>query len=158
MTLLEWRDEFRTGIDGVDYEHEALIARINAVYGMIENSAARIDVVDGLGEIYGAIAAHFALEEQMMRRTDYPEYAEHRADHERLLDEIREIADDYEQTVDLDRNAFQRRLSDWFQNHFSTHDARLHRMAGMRQHDPVSTSMLRGMIDYAKQKFLGQDR
>ena len=27
MALLEWRDEFRTGIAGVDHEHEELIAR-----------------------------------------------------------------------------------------------------------------------------------
>ena len=157
MTLLEWRDEFQTGIRGVDYEHEMLIARINEVYALIEAAGARSDVVDGLGEIYGAIAAHFALEEQMMRRVDYPEYTDHHADHERLLDEIREIAEDYEQSVDLDRAEFQQRLRDWFQNHFSTHDARLHRMTGMRQHDPVSSSTLRGMIEYTKQKLLRKD-
>ena len=158
MALLEWRDEYRTGIRGVDYEHEALIARINEVYALIETSAARVDVIDSLGEIYGAIAAHFALEEQMMQRAGYTEYREHRNDHERLLDEIRDIAEDYEQSEDLDRAAFQRRLHDWFQNHFSSFDARLHRMSGLRQHDPVSSSTLRGMIDYAKQKFRSNDR
>ena len=74
------------------------------------------------------------------------------------LDEIREITEDFERSEDLDRIAFQQRLHDWFQNHFSSFDARLHRMAGMRQHDPVSSSTLRGMIDYAKQKLLQHDR
>ena len=154
MTLLEWRDEYRTGIRGVDYEHEELIYRINAVYELIEASADRDEVIDGLGEIYGSIAAHFALEEQMMQRYEYPEYAEHRADHERLLDEIRDITETYETSVQLDRPAFQQRLGNWFQNHFSTHDARLHRMSGMREHDPVSDTTLRGMIRYAKHKLL----
>ncbi len=156
MALLEWRDEYRTGIRGVDYEHEELIYRINAVYALIETSADRDAVVDGLGEIYGSIAAHFALEEQMMLRYDYPQYAEHRADHERLLDEIRDITETYEDSVQLDTPAFERRLRNWFQNHFSTHDARLHRMTGMREHDPVSQSTLRGMIQNAKYRLFSR--
>lgn len=158
MALLEWRDEYRTGIRGVDYEHEELIARINAVYSLVEAAADRDQVIDALGEIYGSIAAHFALEEQMMARHEYPDYAEHRADHERLLDEIREITDAYEQNVLTDRQAFECRLRDWFQNHFSTHDARLHRMSGMREHDPVSDSTLRGMIQNAKYRLLNRRR
>lgn len=153
MALIEWRDEFRTGIRGVDYEHEELINQINSVYAMIEKSAARDDVIHGLGEIYGDIAAHFALEEQMMRRTGYAEYEEHRADHERLLDEIRDIAEDFEQSVTIDGTKFERRLHDWFQNHFSTYDARLHRITDTQKHDPVSQPALRRMIDYAKRKF-----
>ena len=67
MALLEWRDEFCTGIKGVDYEHEALIRQINAVYAMIADSGERELIIDSLGEIYGSISAHFALEEQMMK-------------------------------------------------------------------------------------------
>ena len=157
MTLLEWRDEYRTGIRGVDHEHEELIARINSIYAMIESSAERSEIVDGLGEIYGDISVHFALEEQTMRWEGYVDYAEHRADHERLLDEIREITEDYEQSVDLDKAKFEQRLHDWFQNHFSTHDARLHRLTGAHNHDTVSQSTLRRMIASAKRKFLQRD-
>ena len=152
MALIEWRDEYRTGFRGIDYEHEELINQINSVYAMVEKSDARIEIVQGLGEIYGEIAAHFALEEQMMRRMRYSEYDEHRADHERLLDEIREIAEDYEESTDLDRDEFKRRLHDWFQNHFSTHDARLHRLTDTQKHELISPSGLRRMIDYAKRK------
>ena len=158
MTLIEWRDEYRTGIRGVDHEHEELIGRINSIYTMLQNSAERADIIDRLGEIYGDIAVHFALEEQMMRWDGYPEYAEHRADHERLLDEIRELTDEYEHSTNFDQVEFERRLHDWFQNHFSTHDARLHRMTGAHKHAPVSESTLRGKIEYAKRKFLQRDK
>lgn len=157
MTLIEWRDEYRTGIQGVDYEHEELIARINTVYALVENSAERVDVVHGLDQIYGDIGAHFALEEQMMRRLNYPQYAEHRADHERLLDEIRDITEDYEKSDNLDQADFQRRLRDWFQNHFSTHDARLHRLTGTHNHDAAEQAPKRGILDFAKRKWLHRD-
>lgn len=154
MALIQWRDEYCTGIDGVDYEHQQLIRQINAVYEMIEDRADRDSVVDSLGEIYGSISAHFALEEQMMLRHGYDHYSQHKADHERLLDDIRDITDEYETSVQLDDAKFRQQLADWFQLHFSTHDSRLHNLASMREHDAVSQSTLKTLIRHAKNKLL----
>ena len=129
MALLEWRDEFQTGIAGVDYEHQELIAQINAVYALIGDGDRR-QVIDGLDDIYGSIAAHFALEERSMRRLGYDQYLQHQADHERLLDEIRDITDAFETTEQLDDARLSQQLANWFQLHFKTHDSRLHRMTG----------------------------
>ena len=68
MALIEWRNEFCTGVPGVDYEHQELIRQINAIYALIDDKADKESVIDGLGDIYGSISAHFALEEQMMER------------------------------------------------------------------------------------------
>jgi len=159
MALIEWRDEYRTGIEGVDFEHKQLINQINSIYRLVENQADKDTVIDGLGEIYGSISAHFALEEQMMLRHEYDHYPQHRADHERLLDEIRDITEEFEASVKLDRAEFQHKLAEWFQLHFKTHDSRLHNLAGMRSHEPVSQSTLKTLIRNAKQKLLhGQNR
>ena len=154
MALIEWRDEYCTGFEGVDFEHQELIGQINSIYQLIEDQADKDLVVDGLGEIYGSISAHFALEEQMMVRHDYDHYQQHRADDERLLDEIRDITEEYESSVKLDEASFQQKLADWFQLHFKTHDSRLHNLAGMRSHEPVSQSTLKTLIQNAKNKLL----
>ncbi len=154
MTPIEWRDEYRTGVGGVDYEHEQLIRQINLLLELIASRAERERVIDGLGDIYGSIAAHFALEEQTMQRRGYDAYREHQADHERLLDDIRELADDYEAAAEIDEHEFGERLADWFQHHFQTHDARLHRLVGPDVHQPESGSAMRRMIRDAKRKLL----
>lgn len=154
MALIEWREEYCTGIEGVDYEHEMLIRQINSVHGMITEQADRTLVLESLGEIYGSISAHFALEEQMMRRHGYDHYDQHKADHDRLLDGIRDIADDYERKMDFDHARLQQRLADWFQVHFKTFDARLHKMAGMHAHDPAGQTTLKTLIRNAKNKLL----
>lgn len=154
MALLEWRDEFRTGIDGVDFEHENLVAQINSVYAMIGDHGKRERVIDGLGEIYASISAHFTLEEQIMKRHRYPAYCEHKADHDRLLDDIQDISDEFERSARLDEDAFNQRLADWFQLHFKTHDARLHQLQPLQAHDAVSESTLRSLIRDAKNRFL----
>jgi hemerythrin len=154
MALIEWREEFCTGIKGVDYEHQELIRQINAVYELVEDRADKALVIDSLGEIYGSISAHFALEEQMMKRHGYDHYQQHMADHERLLNDIRDITDEFEKSIDLDDTEFKQKLTDWFQLHFKTHDSRLHKLAAMRSHEPVSQSTLKTLIQHAKNKLL----
>ena len=65
-----------------------------------------------------------------MRERRYDKYADHKADHERLLDEIREIMEFYEASATYDEPALAERLNDWFMVHFKTKDARLHKFLG----------------------------
>jgi hemerythrin-like metal-binding protein len=127
MTLLEWRDDFRIGIDEVDHEHRGLIELINALHGALgeDRSSGRVEAF--LGEIYASISAHFALEEKVMRARHYDDLAAHKADHERLLDDLRDLMDEQAGGAILDEERFAQRLSQWFAGHFQTHDARLHK-------------------------------
>lgn len=156
MALIEWRDEFCTGVPGVDYEHQELIRQINAIYALIDDKADKESVIDGLGDIYGSISAHFALEEQMMERHKYDHYKEHQADHERLLDDIQDITEAYEKASELDDEGLKQRLNDWFQIHFATHDSRLHALAHLINHEVVCESTMKTMIMKAKNTLLGK--
>ena len=154
MSLIKWQEEFRTGIPGVDYEHEKLIEQINAMLSLIDGKADREDVIDGLGDIYGAISAHFSLEERMMERYAYDKYREHKADHEYLLDDIRDIADEFENAIELDDEQFKHKLNDWFQSHFKTHDSRLHKLLNLMSHEQVDESTMKKLIRNAKNALL----
>jgi hemerythrin len=127
MVLIDWRKEFETGIPDVDYEHRELIELINTVHDRLQAGADRELIIEQLGEIYARIAGHFALEERIMRDRGYDEYRGHKADHEHLLDEIRDFMDTYEDGEVFDEEAFARALSDWFTVHFKTKDARFHK-------------------------------
>jgi hemerythrin len=67
---------------------------------------------------------------EFMRESTYDELKPHKGDHERLLDEIRDIMDSVEDNRDIDDQALGARLEAWFARHFETHDARLHRRLG----------------------------
>ena len=127
MPLLEWKDEFALGIPSVDHEHRELIQLVNETYGHLSREQSEFTVVDFLGEIYAKISAHFALEERMMCEQSYDQYLDHKADHERLLDEIRDIMDYVEDESEFDEETFATKLGNWFSEHFKTKDARLHR-------------------------------
>lgn len=130
MPLIEWKDEYSVGVPAVDAEHQELIGLINTLYDGMRLHDREPDVMAFLGEIYARIASHFALEELLMRRHEYDEYLEHKRDHEQLLEEIRDIMDDYEDDRMLDADELARRLDAWFSEHFRTRDARLHNRLG----------------------------
>ncbi len=132
MALIEWRDEFNTGVAEVDHEHQELIGLINDLHAQLEGGAERDAIADFLGEVFAKISAHFALEETVMRKHRYDEYEAHKSEHEALLDDIRDIMDDYEAGAYADADqALATTVRDWFVNHFKTKDARLHKQLGV---------------------------
>ena len=127
MTLLHWQDNFAIGLAEVDHEHRELIGLINALHDALGTERAGERVEAFLGEIFADISAHFALEERVMRERRYDAFAEHKADHERLLDQLCDMMDMHAAGAVLDDAQFGQELAEWFAGHFRTHDARFHR-------------------------------
>ena len=128
MALVKWRDEFKTGISGIDHEHQELIASINSFYAALDNSLNKENLVGRLDDIYGAIYSHFVLEEKLMEKYNYDQYEQHHSNHVNLLDEIRDITDELETSQFFDEQQLKETLNNWFSVHFRTHDARLHQL------------------------------
>lgn len=127
MALLEWKDEYAIGIASVDYEHRELIQYINRLHNHLTEGDGEISPAAFLGELHSMISAHFALEEQTMRKHRYDGYADHKADHEHLLDDIRDIMDECDENANVSLDKLGARLGSWFGNHFQGLDAQLHK-------------------------------
>lgn len=134
MALLTWKSSYSVGVEAVDHEHRELIELINQLHESLLEGGEEPDVAAFLGEIFRGISAHFALEERFMRQHRYDRLAEHKAAHEDLLDEIRDIMDGYEADPDSASAQLSRQLDRWFTEHFKTHDARLHHRLGTHDH------------------------
>jgi hemerythrin len=126
MTLLQWKPEYSVGIKSMDDEHREMIDLINGLYEQMGSDSDPLPVEEGLGEIFNLISMHFALEERIMKNSKYDEYRAHKDDHEELLDQIRDLMDDFASNPESGAEHLKQGLSDWFGGHFSTFDARLH--------------------------------
>lgn len=132
MPFIEWRKEFETGIPDVDHEHRELVDLINRLHEHMASGGDQVRVAEFLGEVFARIAAHFALEESIMRKHAYDEYAAHKAEHEYLLDEIRDIMDaQQDKPSSTYGDSLSSTVRDWFVNHFKSKDARLHKKLGV---------------------------
>lgn len=126
MQLLTWKPEYRIGIAAIDDEHRMLIETVNRLHGELESADRQQTVPAFFGELLREISAHFALEEKLMRELRYEQFARHKEDHERLLDELRDMMDIFERSEEVDSVELAMRLESWFSRHFRTHDAQLH--------------------------------
>jgi hemerythrin len=131
MGLLHWESRYSVGIDAVDHEHRELIDLVNRLYDKARSDGSKEVVLDFFGDLFKAISAHFALEERFMRERGYDHLVQHKNDHERLLDEIRDLMEDFDASDRFDERALAERLDAWFSRHFESHDARLHNALGM---------------------------
>lgn len=146
MELIKWSDQFATGISGIDHEHKHLIATINSFYSELTQQPDKDELINVLNDIYGIIHAHFMLEERLMESHGYDEYEEHRDDHARLLDDIRDITMELEKSSDFDELQLKTKLTDWFLIHFKTHDSRLHKLEQlMASHGGANTGFITGL-------------
>jgi hemerythrin-like metal-binding protein len=131
MSLLQWKNEYSVGIESMDDEHREMITLINSTYDKLGSDAEPDQIDDCLAEIFNTISMHFALEERIMQKAAYAEFEAHKNDHEDLLDRLRDLMDDFFADPVTGAQRLEQNLSDWFEGHFSTFDARLH---GQLQH------------------------
>lgn len=127
MSVLQWRSEFSVGIKVVDHDHRELIDRIRDHQAGLEGCTDGDKIVEILDAIYADISEHFLLEEKLMEQLRYSAAADHKEDHETLLDDLREIMVGVEDEGFLDEAQLTDDLDRWFSDHFRLHDAKLHR-------------------------------
>jgi hemerythrin-like metal-binding protein len=134
MAPLEWKDDYSVGVPAVDHEHRELIGLVNRLHEALASEKPDTEVAEIFGDLFRAISAHFALEERFMREQRYDQTTEHKADHEQLLDELRDIMDDHRDGEGHSEERLTASIDAWFATHFKTHDARLHSRLGAHPH------------------------
>ncbi len=127
MPLLEWKEEYGTGVEDVDDEHRDLIDIINRLHDLLLAKDAKLTVPAFFDNLIRGVSAHFALEERIMDESRYPDRDEHREDHERLLGELRGLKRTFEHAETIDSAELALRLEPWFSRHLTTYDLQLHR-------------------------------
>lgn len=134
MAPIEWKPEYSVGNPSVDHEHQELIDLVNQTASAILDHHPEADIQGSFGDLLRSISAHFALEEQQMKAYGYDQRAQHKEDHERLLDDLRDIMDGHNTSPDQTAERLATTLEAWFANHFKTHDSRLHDRLGPHSH------------------------
>ena len=121
-----WSDDYLIGIEELDYEHQCLIEDINKLHRNLLEYVDMDRIEDTLGSIHSRMQAHFALEERVMLSHKYPQYPEHKVEHERLLDEYTELMTTFERDPNPgDREKIQSVLCQWIVGHILTSDKKM---------------------------------
>jgi len=96
MTLIELEDHLKLEIPEIDSQHETLINLINLLHQAMLQGAGKSTLHELLSQLLEHTRAHFAYEEELMSQHQYPEYEQHKLEHNRLMQHLLDLADRYE--------------------------------------------------------------
>lgn len=132
---IEWRDKLSVGDPTLDADHKALIKMINDFEEQAENGFDRRLLSDTFKGLLDYAKAHFAREERLQARINYPYYDRHCQEHRRLLHDVEALARNYmtDTSIAMDngvKTSVLQFLRDWLINHIIEQDLKMRPFLG----------------------------
>ncbi len=119
---LEWDASFATGVEKFDNAHKVLFKMVNDLHDAMQQKRSK----DAIGQILNGLAdytvSHFAEEERDFAKTRYPDEAQHKQIHKKLVDQVVDLQAKFragENVMSQDIISF---LQDWLINHIKGTD------------------------------------
>ena len=117
---MKWNSSLAIGIEAIDNQHKQIFEHLLA----LENSVAKRDPWHILRFLLSQLAEymkfHLAVEEAMLEIVRYPDHADHRQAHARIMEQIAELEEKLQKTGSgANLVAF---FEDWFIRHVLTED------------------------------------
>lgn len=122
--LIEWSDDYSIQIPEIDEQHKVLVGLVNEMHAAIREQRGREECGAVLEQLIEYTRVHFATEESVMSVMRYPELEQHRAEHQKLMDEVSQLKarfDDGSVNLTMELMHF---LKAWLHNHIHGSDKR----------------------------------
>jgi hemerythrin len=123
MALLEWNDEYKTGVQEFDEHHRHLIYLLNKAYDDLQNGTLGDTLDTLLNEMIDYAIYHFRAEESWMEEHHFPLHEKHRQEHARFMSRVSDLHTDFlcgEKKINLEVLAF---MKNWVEQHILISDA-----------------------------------
>ena len=91
MPFIEFNNQLSVNIDFLDEQHKELIKIINALHEAACQEHSEINCKDIIDQLKDYIKYHFATEERLMQKFDYPYTQEHIQEHDDFIAKVLEF-------------------------------------------------------------------
>ena len=95
MALIKLEDNLKLDIPEIDSQHETMISLVNQLHEAMLQGAGKAALDGLLTQLLEHTQAHFAYEEGLMSRYNYPGYEEHASEHNRLIQQLVALMERY---------------------------------------------------------------
>ena len=115
---------YATGIKLIDAQHKALVDLTNQLYqaALARDKFLETAFKEAMSRMVEYVRFHFSAENELLERIKYPEWHDHKKQHETLVMQILEAAKSYEEGNKFAPNTFVRTLKDWVFSHIAISD------------------------------------
>ena len=121
---LMWKDEYSSGHDVIDSEHEKLFDIVSQILA-VDNPETDSEEIDELiNELYDYMRYHFENEENFMHEISFPDIERHKKKHREIINEIKKMQDLNEGFNVLEMNLIYI-MKEWFLAHILKEDVKI---------------------------------
>ncbi|KOR31285.1 hemerythrin [Achromatium sp. WMS2] len=120
--FLKWSEEISVGVEELDEQHKVLINMINNLHDAMQERRSHEVVSQIMVQLREYTRIHFAVEESLMRILGYPDYEEHKKQHEELMLSVKDLSQkikDGKSSISFELMYF---LKAWLTNHIMESD------------------------------------
>jgi diguanylate cyclase (GGDEF)-like protein/hemerythrin-like metal-binding protein/PAS domain S-box-containing protein len=121
-----------TGVKIIDDQHRQMVQMVNDLNRLLEEGRDDAELKKLFAALLTFTANHFATEETLMERYDYPQVKAHKKQHMSLLHDLQQIAAEFNQGAELQ---LLQSIKDWLLGHIQHTDKPLG--AYLTSHDPL---------------------
>ena len=116
-----------THVKEIDEQHEKLFDLINAVEAAGNESYTKEETEKALNFLSAYIIEHFSREEELMRKSDYPEYEWHATWHQGYISKSKSLKEEYDKNGPSEEftNILQEFIIKWIVTHIRNVDVDL---------------------------------
>ncbi len=122
MAFLVWSDEYSVGNPAIDAQHRGLLDLINELHEAMNSGKGQQALSHVFTSLTEYVEMHFRTEEMLFNLTDYPEKDAHAREHKKLMIDVFELKERFEdggKFLTLETLNF---LKDWILHHIRETD------------------------------------
>jgi hemerythrin len=117
MALITWSDALSVNIKKIDDQHKCLVELVNKLHDAMKAGKGNAVIGPILEDLLNYVSFHFTTEETYFKKFSYPEYAQHKKQHDDLTQKTKALNASYREgklTITLEVMNF---LKDWLSTH-----------------------------------------
>jgi hemerythrin len=122
MSVFVWEDKYSLDIEDLDRQHQKLFALFNELYDAMQQGHGNEVIDKVINRVVDYTAYHFAFEEKLLHQCGYVEEAAHRAEHGKLAEQAKELAQKLRSGRADVTMATLKFLGDWLTRHILVSD------------------------------------
>ena len=120
--FVRWDDSYSVGIKSIDDEHKNLLHLINNLQSSVRYYTGEEFERKALSELMEYTTTHFAREEELMKKHQFPGYEAHKQQHEEMAARAKDMVARYEEDAVGAMDEISTYLRDWLIRHINGTD------------------------------------
>lgn len=112
-----WRSKYSVNIQAIDAQHQQLVETINKLNDAMTAGKGQAVLSDIFDELIKYMTAHFSTEEGLMAAYAFPQYLEHKAEHDKFVATVQGLKDKFDHGDTGTVLTLSQFVVDWFQQH-----------------------------------------